>query len=98
MYSRRKHDLYLLYTREIIELGTHCNPTPRPWNIDELWLNDPITDFLKFKILIFFESLVFRVLLILFLTTWVFLNMVGLIVPKKYGINFTNTKDPQKVI
>ena len=24
--------------------------------------------------------------------------MVGLIVPKKYGINFTNTKDPQKVI
>ena len=24
-------------------------------------------------------------------------NMVGLIVPKKYGINFTNTKDPQKI-
>ena len=25
-------------------------------------------------------------------------NMVGLIVAKKYGINFTNTKDPEKVI
>ena len=33
---QEEHDLYLLYTREIIELGTHCNPTPRPRNIDEL--------------------------------------------------------------
>ena len=28
----------------------------------------------------------------------VYRNMVGLIVAKKYGINFTNTKDPQQVI